>query len=365
MYTYIDNIYMEKRGFEICKNPIKLQKELGKELDNKLATANYGIFGTKKNDETEPIDYIFYCFGTRIGNHTKTAKITDNAGVIKNIIKAFKKRDCKVQINMVLMGVNDPISLNGEHLAKELNKLAKEETCHSINLLGVSKASVMYFDMLKHLDEDTKKKCNLHMIAAPFTGTKMASTKYMYEVIDKALKKLFGFAKPLYNLVHKIALTIYDSMNSHAHMDYDIALPDGVIDNTPDKYDPNLIKNIYSEENIKAMNDMHDIHVYITGALKSPLTKLLRPTDFALAVIDKIAMDGKSDGFVTRETQESLGKTLKERDVKLDNFNEHYMDDTTHGLIYDPKKTEYVCCNIYNDFNDEDQSSLAKLKIHI
>lgn len=365
MHTNIDTIYMEEKGFEICKDPIKLQRELGKELDNKLATATYGIFGTKKNDESEPIDYVFYCFGTRIGNHTKTAKINDNAGVIKNVIKAFKKKDCKVQVNMVLMGVNDPISLNGKHLAEKLNKLAKEETCHSINLLGVSKASVMYFDMLKYLDEDTKKKCNLHMIAAPFTGTKMASTKYMYDVINNALKKLFGFAKPLYSLVRKIALTVYDSMNSHAHMDYDIALPGGVIDDTPDKYDPNLIKNIYSDENINAMKDMHSIHVYITGALKSPLTKILRPTDLALSIINKIAMDGKSDGFVARETQESLGKTLKERGIKLDNFEEHYMDDTTHGLVYDPKKTEYVCGKIYNDFNEDDQSSLAKIKVYM
>ncbi len=75
-------------------------------------------------------------------------------------------------------------------------------------------------------------------------------------------------------------------------------------------------------------------------------------------MIDKIAMDSKSDGFVTRETQESLGKVLKDRGITLENFKEHYMDDTTHALVYDAKKIAYVCDNIENNFNDIKQKTL-------
>lgn len=313
-----------------------------------LAIANYDEI---KNCDNEMYEYIILCYGCRLEDHSKDGyTIKNSAAHINRILNYYKGKNCNVRVKYVMLDKDAPLKEDGLVLAKYINQLCKDSNCNSVNIVGHSKAGVMFFDMIKHLDNNSLSKTNLYNVAVPYTGTKMASPKFIYNdikiIIDSQIKN-----KDLADKIYKSTINFYEGISSNSHMDYDISLPGGVQEDRLDRYDSSIIENIFSKENINAMKNLNSFQNYITGIDETTLPRAIFTGDFTgigLCIIDDVLMDRKSDGFVCSDAQRKVSNYM---------HNSHrIISGAHHGILSD----ELYCNRIFSDIYDNIEQNNEK-----
>ena len=291
------------------------------------------------NNESNKYDYIIFCDGCRLEDHSKDMKtINESKSGIDKIINFFKKSDRNVVVKLVLIDKDAPIDKDSKMLANYITSIAYKQDINSINVIGFSKCGTMVFNMAKYItDENAKRKTNIFTIATPFKGTLMASTKYFYPKIREVINSKIKDEKLSNQLTYSL-IKFYESISSNSHMDYDIAIESGIPKSKYDRYDENFIKNIFSKENIEGINNINYYQNFTTGIDSNTLKESIKTSNFVgigLCILNEYFMGGKTDGFVPTESQKVVEKYL--------NNESYHLKSSHHAVITSDRLTnEYL-----------------------
>lgn len=277
----------------------------------------FSIVSYKKiiNNDSDKYDYIIFCDGYRVENVSsdmENVKASKNG--IDKIYNFFKNTNRNVIIKTILIDMDAPLEEDSKLLADLINKL---EDANSINIIGISKCGVMAFNMAKYIK--LKDKTNIYTIASPFTGTLMASPKYIYQKFKEIISSVISDEDMVIKISNAL-LEKYEGICSNSHMDYDIALPGGVNSNGLNKYDEKFLKNIFSKENIKGIEDINFYQNFTTGIDEDTFVECMQTLNFTgmgLCILNKFVMGGKTDGFVSTESQEEVEKYIDKKSIHL------------------------------------------------
>ena len=257
-----------------------------------------------KNNDSNIFDYIIYCDGFRVENVSddmETIKASKNG--VDKIIRFFKNTNKNIIIKTILIDRDAPLEKQAELLGNIINK--NSDKANSINVLGHSKCGAMVFSMAKYLDKKTKNKTNIYTFATPFLGTLLASPKFLNQEIKKVIESKIKY-EDLSNKISNSIINFYEDICSNSHMDYDIAIKDGVEENRLDKYDSTFLDNIFSKETIKAIKSINFYQNFTTGIDEDTLIESIEEMNFTgigLCLLNKYLMGGSSDGFVKTSSQ--------------------------------------------------------------
>ena len=202
------------------------------------------------DSSTQNYHYIIVAEGSRVEDHTKKIpKIKDKEVNICRVIKYKKKKKYNYKVVLFLMDADAPIIEDAKLLAELIDQTASDDKCSSINLIGISKCGAMGFNTPKFFkNPNSFNKTNLYTIATPFEGTKLASQKILFPEVKEWVRKILGKHKLSDRIADKLC-SIQTNISSNSHMDFDIAIPDGVFEHQKSKYDPTFIANMFSNEN--------------------------------------------------------------------------------------------------------------------
>lgn len=203
-----------------------------KDIGRSFAIASY----KRIINDNGKINYIIIDQGSRVENHSKDfSNIKETEVRIDNVISHYERCNGNYDIKLFLMDADAPIIEDAKLFAKYVESLALLPNTNSVNIIGLSKCSVMNFYVPRFFkNRETFKKTNVYNIASPYEGTKFASIKIFYPEIREKFR-----SKPLSNLIIKKA---YEGISSNSHMDYDIAIPGGIPEEKLHLYDENFIK---------------------------------------------------------------------------------------------------------------------------
>lgn len=324
-----------------------LEKNKWKSSENNkgrsFAIANYD----KIINDNGKIDYIISAYGSRVEDHSKDyININEKEAGIKNILSYFEKRNRNYAVQLFLMDADAPIIEDAKALANYINSLAMLESTSSINLIGLSKCGVMSFYLPSFLNEKAKKKVNIFNVAAPYKGTKIASPKIFYpEIAALIYKKLHN--DKLAELIIPKVLDKYKSISSNSHMDYDIALPNGIDLIDQNVYDEKLIKYIFNQMNISSIKELNSFKNFVTGIDENILKEAIKTFNLngiALCIIDKLFYEDKSDGFVLTNDQKEVEQVL---DIKS-----HILESSHHDVMSNTRVLNEVLWSIDDSIED-------------
>lgn len=319
-----------------------------------FAIANYRIV---KNNEHAEYEYFIICEGVRVENCSLNGiTISEMFGGIKKVIKQFEGHSKNIIIKQVMCDNDAPLSQQGALLADKINQIAPNQHINSINVLGHSKCAVMCFDMIKHLHDVSLSKTNLYTSATPFQGTLLASPKLLFEDLESAINSKINnpfISKKVIDIIR----TIYPLISSNSHMDYDISLPNGILKEFLHLYDPLLIKNIFSEENLNAIQRLHSYHNVYTKIDENTLRTAIKECNLAgigLYILDELLFNKSSDGFVTFDSQSSI-----ERHIPV---NSIYLPASHHGLFTSTSLISDYMHRIKDNLDEDEEKRLFKVK---
>lgn len=322
-----------------------------------FAVAHYHTIKNNKNDDYE---YFIICEGVRVENCSLNGKtISEIFGGIKKTMKQFEGYDKNIVIKQIMCDNDAPLSEQGKLLANYINQIALNPHVNSINILGHSKCAVMCFDMIKHLHNVSLAKTNLYTSATPFQGTLLASPNLLFGELESAVNAKINnpfISKKVIDIIR----AIYPLISSNSHMDYDIALPDGISEEFLHLYDPLLIENIFSEENLDAIQRLHSYHNVYTKIDGNTLRNAIKECNFVgigLYILDEILFGKSSDGFVTFDSQASVEQYIPAKHILLP--ASHHGLFTSAGLI-----REYMY-TIKENLDEDEEKRLFKLKKHL
>lgn len=75
--------------------------------DISLAVANYEYI---RNNDSTKYDYIIYCYGSRVENHSRDAyNIKEKQAYVNNIINYFKSKNHNIIIKFVMLDKDAPL----------------------------------------------------------------------------------------------------------------------------------------------------------------------------------------------------------------------------------------------------------------
>ncbi len=215
------------------------------------------------------------------------------------------------------MDADAPIIEDAKLFANYVEKLASLPNTNSVNIVGLSKCSVMNFYVPRFFkNSDTYKKTNIYNIASPYEGTKFASPKIFYPEIKRVFKSDI--------LCNTLVKNIYEKISSNSHMDYDIAIPGGIPAEKLHIYDESFIKNVFCTDNVEAvkrLNSFKNILTSIDSNVRKEAIKTLNFYGIALCLFDKMFFDGKSDGMVYTSSQRKVEDVL---DIKSYSIKSHH-----------------------------------------
>lgn len=285
-----------------------------------LSIANYSPIINDENKKSK-IDYIVLGIGTRVENHTKdSTKIDEKKDRFNSLLEHYKNRNGNYCIKLLLMDADAPIIEDAKAFANYIDKLALLPSTNTINIVGLSKNGTlnMYIpSFFKNIE--SFNKTNIYNIAAPYTGTKLASPLIFYPEIYEFTKKKLG-DNVLAKLVAKSAVDVYEGISSNSHMDYDIAVPNGIPESKKDNYDETFIKNIFRSENIVAIKRLNSFKNITTGIDEKTFREAVRTANFngiKLCLLNDAFFDKKSDGMVYTDTQRKVEEILQIKSHKL------------------------------------------------
>lgn len=285
-----------------------------------LSIANYTPIVNDENKKTKT-DYIIIGIGTRVENHTKDpSKIDEKKDRFNSLLEHYKNKNGNYCIKLLLMDADAPIIEDTKVFANYIDKLSVLPSTSTINIIGLSKngALNMYIpSFFKNME--SFNKTNIYNIAAPYTGTKLASPLIFYPEIYEFTKKKLG-DNVLAKLVAKSAVNVYEGISSNSHMDYDIAVPNGIPESKKDYYDETFIKNIFRSQNIEAIKRLNSFKNIITGIDEKTFKEAVRTANFngiRLCLLNDAFFDRKSDGMVYTEVQRKIEEILEIKSHKL------------------------------------------------
>lgn len=319
-----------------------------------FAIANYSPI---QNNEHSEYDYFILCEGVRVENGSSDNKtIKESYGGVSTLIKQFEGYSRNIIIKQIMCDNDAPLSQQGALLATQINQIAPNPYINSINVLGHSKCAVMCFDMIKHLHEVSLSKTNLYTNSTPFQGTLLASPKLLFEDLESVVNSKINnsfISKKVIDIIR----TIYPLISSNSHMDYDISLPNGIPEEFLHLYDPLLIENIFSEENLNAIQRLHSYHNVYTKIDKNTLRTAIKECNFAgigLYILDELLFNKGSDGFVTFDSQSSI-----ERHIPV---NSIYLQASHHGLFTSTSLISDYMHRIKDNLDEDEEKRLFKTK---
>lgn len=292
------------------------------EFDSSLMGKSFGIatYEPIKNNDSDEFDYIIVCTGCRIENFTKDfTTIKESHSGVSKIIDFFADRRRNVIIKLVMLDKDAPLRNQGRLLSRQIDLWASLPETKSINILGHSKASVMCFDMLKYFRNPLSySKTNLFTTCTPFDGTITASPDMLIKRIEDVFREKIP-SNALVNFLMKAVIQFNDSMNSYSHMDFDIATPGSISPDYMHLYDPKLIENIFSAENLEALNKINSYTNFCTKIDGDTLKECIRTGNYigvGLCLADAVVFDEPSDGLVAYESQRLVEKHILNKDFK-------------------------------------------------
>ena len=115
-------------------------------------------------NNTGKIDYIILTHGSRVEDHSKDfVNIKEKEAGMQNIINHYQQRNGNYSIKLFLMDADAPIIEDAKLFANYIEHLASQPSTNSINIVGLSKCSVMNFYVprfFKNIDSwDSFKYC--------------------------------------------------------------------------------------------------------------------------------------------------------------------------------------------------------------
>ena len=285
-----------------------------KDIGRSFAIANY----KKIINDNGKINYIIIDQGSRVEDHSKDFfNIKETEVGIDNVISHYERCNGNYDIKLFLMDADAPIIEDAKLFANYVEKLASLPNTNSVNIVGLSKCSVMNFYVPRFFkNSDTYKKTNIYNIASPYEGTKFASPKIFYPEIKRVFKSDI--------LCNTLVKNIYEKISSNSHMDYDIAIPGGIPAEKLHIYDESFIKNLFCTDNVEAvkrLNSFKNILTSIDSNVRKEAIKTLNFYGIALCLFDKMFFDGKSDGMVYTSSQRKVEDVL---DIKSYSIKSHH-----------------------------------------
>lgn len=275
------------------------------------------------------INYIIINRGSRVEDHSKDFyNIKNKEAGINNIINHYEKCNGNYEIKLFLMDADAPIIEDAKLFANYLDYLASNPMTNSINVIGVSKCSIMNFYVPRFIKNlETFTKTNIYNAASPYEGTKMASPLIFYpEVKDIINDKIKN--QVIANQLYKKLINVYEGISSNSHMDYDIAIPGGVPDSKKIVYDEMLIRNVFCQKNVEAVKKLNSFKNFLTGIDSNTLAEAIRTMNFngiGLCILDSIFFDKKSDGMVYVDSQRKVEDVL--------NIKSHQLVSAHHDIL--------------------------------
>ena len=282
-----------------------------------FAIANYD----KIINNNGRINYIIFARGSRVEDHSNDfSEIQEKEAGIEKIINHYRKCNDNYDIKLFLMDADAPIIEDAKFLAKYIDYLASLPTTNSINIIGLSKCSVMNFYVPSFFsNSNTYNKTNIFNIATPYNGTKLASPLIFYPEVKKVISSKIHNEK-LADLIYIKLINMYEGISSNSHMDYDIAIPGGIPDSKKNVYDESLIKNIFSTNNIDAIKKLNSFKNFLTGidqnTLKEAIT-MMNLTGIGLCILNDVFFNKQSDGMVYISSQKKVDNVLDIKSCKL------------------------------------------------
>lgn len=285
-----------------------------KDIGRSFAIANY----KKIINDNGKINYIIIDQGSRVEDHSKDFfNIKETEVGIDNVISHYERCNGNYDIKLFLMDADAPIIEDAKLFANYVEKLASLPNTNSVNIVGLSKCSVMNFYVPRFFkNSDTYKKTNIYNIASPYEGTKFASPKIFYPEIKRVFKSDI--------LCNTLVKNIYEKISSNSHIDYDIAIPGGIPAEKLHIYDESFIKNVFCTDNVEAvkrLNSFKNILTSIDSNVRKEAIKTLNFYGIALCLFDKMFFDGKSDGMVYTSSQRKVEDVL---DIKSYSIKSHH-----------------------------------------
>lgn len=264
------------------------------------------------------INYIIIDQGSRVEDHSKDfSTIKETEVRIDNVISHYERCNGNYDIKLFLMDADAPIIEDAKLFANYVDYLASLPYTNSVNIVGLSKCSVMNFYVPRFFkNSETFKKTNVYNIASPYEGTKFASPKIFYPEIKRFFK-----SDIVCNILVK---NVYEKKSSNSHMDYDIAIPGGIPNERIHLYDENFIKNVFCTDNVEAvkrLNSFKNILTSIDISVKKEAIITGNLYGIALCLFDKMFFDGKSDGMVYTSSQRKVEDVL---DIKSYSIKSHH-----------------------------------------
>ena len=264
------------------------------------------------------INYIIIDQGSRVEDHSKDfSTIKETEVRIDNVISHYERCNGNYDIKLFLMDADAPIIEDAKLFANYVDYLASLPYTNSVNIVGLSKCSVMNFYVPRFFkNSETFKKTNVYNIASPYEGTKFASPKIFYPEIKRVFKSDI--------LCNTLVKNIYEKISSNSHMDYDIAIPGGIPAEKLHIYDESFIKNVFCTDNVEAvkrLNSFKNILTSIDSNVRKEAIKTLNFYGIALCLFDKMFFDGKSDGMVYTSSQRKVEDVL---DIKSYSIKSHH-----------------------------------------
>jgi len=321
------------------------------------AFANYEpIIG----DMNEGVNYIIFAHGSRVENHSKDHfTINEKEAGIENIINYYKNRDKNIAIKLFLMDADSPIIEEAKLIAQQIDKLANDPFTNSINLIGLSKCGVMAFYVPKYLQTlQGINKTNIFTVATPFEGTKLASPSILYPELKHIMTSKLG-NNILGKLAFNKAVSFYEYISSNSHQDYDIAIPGSVPEDKQHLYDPKLIKEVFSYENLEAISQINSYKNIVTGIDEQTLKEAIKSRNtigIGLCLLNDVLFEKKSDGMVLTSSQ----KLVEDRFI---DFKSHHITSCHHDILTIPRATKDLL-HIVTDTIEEQNEKTKYLAKH-
>lgn len=304
-----------------------LEKNVWSQSDNlKDIGRSFAIASYKRiiNDNGK-INYIIIDQGSRIENHSKDfSTIKETEVRIDNVIRHYERSNGNYDIKLFLMDADAPIIEEAKLFANYVELLASLPDTNSVNIVGLSKCSVMNFYVPRFFkNSETFKKTNVYNIASPYEGTKMASPLVFYPEIRRLVASKVNNEKLAQNISNKL-VNIYEGISSNSHMDYDIAIPGGIPEEKLHLYDENFIKEVFCTDNVEAIKRLNSFKNILTSIDSSVRKEAIMTGNFygiALCLFDKMFFEGKSDGMVYTSSQRKVEDVL---DIKSYSIKSHH-----------------------------------------
>lgn len=292
-----------------------------KDIGRSFAIASY----KRIINDNGKINYIIIDQGSRVEDHSKDfSNIKETEVRIDNVISHYERCNGNYDIKLFLMDADAPIIEDAKLFANYVESLALLPNTNSVNIIGLSKCSVMNFYVPRFFkNRETFKKTNVYNIASPYEGTKMASPLVFYPEIRRFVASKISNEKLAQNISDKL-VNVYEGISSNSHMDYDIAIPGGIPEEKLHLYDEKFIKNVFCTDNVEAIKRLNSFKNILTSIDNNVRKEAIMTGNFygiALCLFDKMFFEGKSDGMVYTSSQRKVEAVL---DIKSHNIKSHH-----------------------------------------